>query len=379
MKKLSMQWRLTLTVAALVTVTCIVLNILISHSVLNGIDTLEAYTIQIDPSDSGMASVQIDPKLIIPELTEQIQKTRTDFYLQSILSTTLIILVSSFITYFLAGRTLAPLRNLSEQITKVQARNLSVPLEVPESGDEVARLTSSFNEMLKRLDESFTVQKQFAANAAHELRTPLAVIQTNLEVSMKKGFQDVQECMVILSMIQEQANRLSHLVEVLLDMTSLQTIQRTERISLFALTEEVLCDLEPIASKNNITLLQQDGDCAVTGSYILLYRVVYNLVENAVKYNRPSGTVTVSVCHKDNTAILTVRDTGIGIAEENQEKIFDAFYRVDKSRSRAMGGAGLGLALVRAILEQHGGNVHVEESTPEGTTIELELPADTNS
>jgi len=379
MKKLSMQWRLTLTVAALVTVTCIVLNILISHSVLNGIDTLEAYTIQIDPSDSGMSSVQIDPKLIIPELTEQIQKTRTDFYLQSILSTTLIILVSSFITYFLAGRTLAPLRNLSEQITKVQARNLSVPLEVPESGDEVARLTSSFNEMLKRLDESFTVQKQFAANAAHELRTPLAVIQTNLEVSMKKGFQDVQECMVILSMIQEQANRLSHLVEVLLDMTSLQTIQRTERISLFALTEEVLCDLEPIASKNNITLLQQDGDCAVTGSYILLYRVVYNLVENAVKYNRPSGTVTVSVCHKDNTAILTVRDTGIGIAEENQEKIFDAFYRVDKSRSRAMGGAGLGLALVRAILEQHGGNVHVEESTPEGTTIELELPADTNS
>lgn len=379
MKKLSMQWRLTLTVAALVTVTCIVLNILISHSVLNGIDTLEAYTIQIDPSDSGMSSVQIDPKLIIPELTEQIQKTRTDFYLQSILSTTLIILVSSFITYFLAGRTLAPLRNLSEQITKVQARNLSVPLEVPESGDEVARLTSSFNEMLKRLDESFTVQKQFAANAAHELRTPLAVIQTNLEVSMKKGFQDVQECMVILSMIQEQANRLSHLVEVLLDMTSLQTLQRTERISLFALTEEVLCDLEPIASKNNITLLQQDGDCAVTGSYILLYRVVYNLVENAVKYNRPSGTVTVSVCHKDNTAILTVRDTGIGIAEENQEKIFDAFYRVDKSRSRAMGGAGLGLALVRAILEQHGGNVHVEESTPEGTTIELELPADTNS
>lgn len=378
MKKLSIQWRLTLAIAALVTVTCILLNLLISHSAVTGIDTLEDYTIQLNPPTDELLSVRIDPNQFLPELTAQIQKTKTLFYVQSAISTIVIILISSFITYFLAGRTLSPLKKLSAQIKKVQAQNLSVPLEIPKANDEISLLTCSFNEMLARLDESFTVQRQFSANAAHELRTPLAVIQTQLDVFEKKDTYEIDAYKKTFSMIQEQTNRLSHLVEILLDMTNLQTVQRTDTVSLFELTEEVFCDLDQIAAQKQVKLIQQDGDCIITGSYILLYRAVYNLVENAIKYNHPSGSVTVQIRKEQDTAVLMVSDTGIGIPPENFEKVFDPFFRVDKSRSRAMGGSGLGLALVKAISQQHGGRVQVTDSSPAGTTITFSLPANTD-
>ena len=234
--------------------------------------------------------------------------------------------------------------------------------------------------MLSRLDDAFTAQKQFSASAAHELRTPLAVMQTNLEVFARKSTPTVEEYQELFKMIQDQTGRLSHLSEVLLDMTGIQSVERSDSISLAVLTDEVCCDLASIADQKEIELIQEDGDCTVTGSYLLLYRAVYNLVENAIKYNHPGGKVTVKISQKkavpdpSDCAFVEISDTGIGISPEFQEKIFAPFFRVDKSRSRAMGGAGLGLALVNEIARQHGGQVKVVESSEKGSTIALILP-----
>ena len=282
-------------------------------------------------------------------------------------------------TYFLTKKTLTPLQKLTSEVSQIQAQNLSTQLAVPNSKDEIAQLTRSFNEMLTRLDNAFSTQKQFSANAAHELRTPLAVLQTNLEVFEKKQEPEMVEYRQLFTMIKEQTARLSQLVGTLLDMTNLKSVPRTDQVMLEELVDEVFCDLDPVAEKAGISIhfddsSSQDSHTDVTGSYVLLYRAVYNLVENAIKYNRPHGSVSVSVKQENGQAMVLVTDTGIGISPENQKKIFDPFFRVDKSRSRAMGGAGLGLALVDSIAREHGGSVKVLESNEKGSIIALMLP-----
>ena len=377
LKKRSLQWRLTLLITLLVTVTCILMYFFISNSAVTGMENLESYIVQINKTDSTPITFNVDPSILFPDLSNQVQATKDLFRIRSMIATGIIILLSSIGTYFISRRALTPLHDLSTKIGKIQAQNLSESLEIPDSNDEISQLTASFNKMLSRLDDAFTAQKQFSASAAHELRTPLAVMQTNLEVFYKKPEHTHQEYDRLFTMLQEQTGRLSHLAEILLDMTGLQTVERSDTISLAALTEEVFCDLDPVADKHQIRLIQTEGDCTVTGSYILLYRAVYNLVENAIKYNRPSGSVTVNI-HSAESAVLEVTDTGIGISPENQEKIFDPFYRVDKSRSRAMGGAGLGLALVSEIARQHNGQVKVTQSSEKGSTIALILPKSTD-
>lgn len=385
-RKLSLQWRLTLITALLVTITCILMYFFISQSAVTGMDHLQNYIVQINKTDSSPITFNIDPTILFPDLSEQVTTTKQLFQIRSLITTVLIILLSSACTYFVSRRALKPLHNLSTKVEKIQAQNLSEPLEVPDSNDEISNLTLSFNEMLSRLNDAFTAQKQFSASAAHELRTPLAVMQTNLEVFSRKKEPSADEYQKLFSMIQEQTGRLSHLAEILLDMTGIQTIERSETISLAELTDEVLCDLTSIAEQKQIELIQKDGDCTITGSYLLLYRAVYNLVENAIKYNHPGGKVTVTVQQKNfllnpaappvpaDCALVEVSDTGIGISPEYQEKIFTPFFRVDKSRSRAMGGAGLGLALVNEIARQHGGEVKVLKSDKNGSTIALILP-----
>ena len=384
-KKLSLQWRLTLVTALLVTITCILMYFFISQSAVTGMDHLQNYIVQINETGSSPITFNVDPTILFPDLTEQVTTTKHLFQIRSLIATILIILLSSACTYFVSRRALKPLHNLSTKVEKIQAQNLSEPLEVPDSNDEISKLTLSFNEMLSRLNDAFTAQKQFSASAAHELRTPLAVMQTNLEVARKKE-PSTDEYLELFSMIQEQTGRLSHLAEILLDMTGIQTIKRSETFSLAELTDEVLCDLTSIAEQKQIKLIQEDGDCTITGSYLLLYRAVYNLVENAIKYNHPGGKVTVNIQQKKSLlnaavspaladcALVEVSDTGIGISPEYQEKIFTPFFRVDKSRSRAMGGAGLGLALVNEIARQHGGEVKVLKSDKNGSTIALILP-----
>ena len=386
LKKRSLQWRLTLLITLLVTVTCILMYFFISNSAVTGMENLESYIVQINKTDSTPITFNVDPSILFPDLSNQVQATKDLFRIRSMIATGIIILLSSIGTYFISRRALTPLHDLSTKIGKIQAQNLSESLEIPDSNDEISQLTASFNKMLSRLDDAFTAQKQFSASAAHELRTPLAVMQTNLEVFARKKTPSIEEYQEIFSLIQEQTGRLSHLAEILLDMTGIQTVERSETISLAELTEEVFCDLASVAEQKQIELIQRDGDCTVTGSYLLLYRAVYNLVENAIKYNHPSGKVTVTLHpgkvildassqpHPADCAFIEISDTGIGISPEYQEKTFAPFFRVDKSRSRAMGGAGLGLALVTEIARQHGGQVKVLESNEKGSTIALMLP-----
>lgn len=378
----SLQLKLTLLLSLLMIVSCVLMYFFISHSAVSGMDGLQNYMIKVDPQDGDSPiTFNVDPKALFPQFEQEIQETKEDFLLRSVIATTIIILLSSVCTYFLTKKTLTPLQRLTSEVSQIQAQNLSTQLAVPNSKDEIAQLTSSFNEMLARLDNAFSTQKQFSANAAHELRTPLAVLQTNLEVFEKKQEPEMVEYRQLFTMIKEQTARLSQLVGTLLDMTNLKSVPRTDQVTLEELVDEVFCDLDPVAEKAGISIhfddsANQDSHTDVTGSYVLLYRAVYNLVENAIKYNRPHGSVSVSVKQENGQAMVLVTDTGIGISPENQKKIFDPFFRVDKSRSRAMGGAGLGLALVDSIAKEHGGTVKVLESSETGSTIALMLPVD---
>ena len=391
----SLQLKLTLLLSLLMIVSCVLMYFFISHSAVSGMDGLQNYMIKVDPQDGDSPiTFNVDPKALFPQFEQEIQETKEAFLLRSVIATTIIILLSSVCTYFLTKKALTPLQKLTSEVSQIQAQNLSTQLPVPNSKDEIAQLTSSFNEMLTRLDNAFSTQKQFSANAAHELRTPLAVLQTNLEVFEKKQEPEMVEYQQLFTMIKEQTARLSQLVGTLLDMTNLKSVPRTDHVSLEELVDEVFCDLDPVAEKAGISIHFDDSSSQdlytdvhtpdasalnnnilnITGSYVLLYRAVYNLVENAIKYNRPNGSVTVSVKEKNGQAMILVKDTGIGISPENQKKIFDPFFRVDKSRSRAMGGAGLGLALVDSIAREHGGSVKVLESNEKGSIIALMLP-----
>ncbi len=391
----SLQLKLTLLLSLLMIVSCVLMYFFISHSAVSGMDGLQNYMIKVDPQDGDSPiTFNVDPKALFPQFEQEIQETKEDFLLRSVIATTIIILLSSVCTYFLTKKTLTPLQKLTSEVSQIQAQNLSTQLAVPNSKDEIAQLTSSFNEMLARLDNAFSTQKQFSANAAHELRTPLAVLQTNLEVFEKKQEPEMVEYRQLFTMIKEQTARLSQLVGTLLDMTNLKSVPRTDQVTLEELVDEIFCDLDPVAEKAGISIHFDDSSSQdwhtdvhtpdasalnnnirnITGSYVLLYRAVYNLVENAIKYNRPNGSVTVSVKEKNGQAMILVKDTGIGISPENQKKIFDPFFRVDKSRSRAMGGAGLGLALVDSIAREHGGSVKVLESNEKGSIIALMLP-----
>ena len=391
----SLQLKLTLLLSLLMIVSCVLMYFFISHSAVSGMDGLQNYMIKVDPQDGDSPiTFNVDPKALFPQFEQEIQETKEAFLLRSVIATTIIILLSSVCTYFLTKKTLTPLQKLTSEVSQIQAQNLSTQLAVPNSKDEIAQLTSSFNEMLTRLDNAFSTQKQFSANAAHELRTPLAVLQTNLEVFEKKQKPEMVEYQQLFTMIKEQTARLSQLVGTLLDMTNLKSVPRTDQVTLEELVDEVFCDLDPVAEKAGISIHFDDSSSQdlhtdvhtpdasalnnnirnITGSYVLLYRAVYNLVENAIKYNRPNGSVTVSVKEKNGQAMILVKDTGIGISPENQKKIFDPFFRVDKSRSRAMGGAGLGLALVDSIAREHGGSVKVLESNEKGSIIALMLP-----
>ena len=374
LKKLSLQWRLTLIITLLMTVTCVLMYFFISNSAVTGIENLGDYVVKINETDSTPITFNINPNTLFAGLSDQVQATKDLFRTRSIIATAIIILLSSVCTYFISRRALLPLRRLSSEINKIEAQNLSESLEIPDTNDEISRLTGSFNKMLSRLDDAFTAQKQFSASAAHELRTPLAVMQTNLEVFARKSTPTVEEYQELFKMIQDQTGRLSHLSEVLLDMTGIQSVERSDSISLAVLTDEVCCDLASIADQKEIELIQEDGDCTVTGSYLLLYRAVYNLVENAIKYNHPGGNVWLSLSQDEKEIAIKVKDDGIGIPEESRLRVFERFYRVDKSHSKQIGGTGLGLSIVKHVVEYHHGRVELDSGLGVGTEIRVFLP-----
>lgn len=375
-KRRSLQWKLTVITAIIVILSCLAISYAISKSAISSMSKIEDSAVAILPTSPAtdttgeVVQLQISTKDVISDMAKGIQ---ADFWKSSLLITIIITVASSSMMYFFIGYALKPLQNLGEQIEDIQAKNLKHLVVSDQSSIEIEQLTNAFNEMLERLSNTFAAQRQFSANAAHELRTPLAVMRTKLEVFEKNNNPSAAEYQETVHMIRMQTSRLSHVIDILLEMTDLQSAQKQDHISLADMAEEVICDLTAVADKKEITITQNPGTAEIIGNDTLIYRAIYNLVENAIKYNHAGGNVTVSIKEENEFATVNVRDNGPGIQQEDWQHIFEPFFRVDKSRSRDMGGAGLGLALVKEIARQHGGDVYVVQSSKNGTEIALKL------
>ena len=381
MKKMSLQWRLTIITTLLIAMICGSLTIFIYKNGVYYIDSLQ--TVDAKSEDNNEKNPD-EIYISIPDeewnnfaknFSIQVYNNKADYKKSSLLFSTLLSLLGGVITFFISGHALKPLCDFSKKIEEVQAQNLSDSRIEENKFSELNQLSVSYNKMLERLSEAFKLQRQFTANAAHELRTPLAVMQLQIDLynSSKHPNNDTSAQQTI-SMITEQTERLSKMVRTLLDMSELQTIARDEEIAISALVEEVLADLEPLAQEKGINLIEKCDNVLLMGSDILIYRLVYNLVENAIKYNFSGGTVTVTATQQNSQLHLTVEDTGNGIPEELKERIFEPFFRLDKSRSRKLGGVGLGLALVREIVRVHNGSILVKNNANSGTTFEVIFP-----
>lgn len=382
MKKMSLQWRLTIITTLLIAMICGSLTIFIYKNGVYYIDSLQN-TVDAKSEDNNEKNPD-EIYISIPDeewnnfaknFSIQVYNNKADYKKSSLLFSTLLSLLGGVITFFISGHALKPLCDFSKKIEEVQAQNLSNSRIEENNFSELNQLSVSYNKMLERLSEAFKLQRQFTANAAHELRTPLAVMQLQIDLynSSKHPNNDTSAQQTI-SMITEQTERLSKMVRTLLDMSELQTIARDEEIAISALVEEVLADLEPLAQEKGINLIEKCDNVLLMGSDILIYRLVYNLVENAIKYNFSGGTVTVNATQQNSQLHLTVEDTGNGIPEELKERIFEPFFRLDKSRSRELGGVGLGLALVREIVRVHNGSILVKNNANSGTTFEVIFP-----
>ena len=376
MKKLSLQWRITLMTALLIGLTCIAMNLMLCSSGVYYMDRI-ADTLRgggtVIITDEGTAS--FDPQLAEPgeELTIVVDGVQGRFRTTNWYITAVVTVLSGILAYFVSGHALKPLRSFASQVERVQMNNLADMRIDEDALPEFKQLSQSFNQMLERLNDAFAAQRQFTGNAAHELRTPLALLQAQLELFSAEHPDMRPETAEFLSLLREQTERLTRLTKTLLEMSNLRQVARNERIRLAPMIEEIFTDLAPLSDKCGVTLTAE-GDGIMTGSDALIYRLIFNLTENAVKYNRPGGSVRVSVAQEPEKLLIRVSDNGCGIPEEYQQSIFQPFFRVDKSRSREYGGAGLGLSLVWEIADIHGGSVRVEESSKNGTVIAAEFP-----
>ncbi len=381
MKRLSLQWRITLLTALLIAGTCICLNLLLYHSGAVSIDSLNGFVFEYTPESSedpdGLAIEISDSQMaeFISRFSDEAYDVKADFGRNGWLITIAVTIVSAAIAYFVSGQALKPLRKFSQQAEKIDQDSISDIRLNEDTVKEFRQLSVSVNMMLDRLSESFATQRQFSGNAAHELRTPLAIMQTKLELFAAEHKNMESDTAELVRSQAEQLDRLSRLVHTLLEMSNLSSAPRSDRIELAPLVEEIITDLTPLASQNDITMEQDCDNVVITGSDALIYRLVFNLIENAVKYNRRGGSVSVSVHKENNNVVVSVSDTGCGIPDECQESIFQPFFRVDKSRSRQMGGVGLGLALVHEIAVLHGGSVRAEPGNKVGTVFIVTLPA----
>ena len=376
MKKFSLQWRITLMTALLIGLTCIAMNLMLCSSGVYYMDRIAdalrgGGTVII--TDEGTAS--FDPQFAEPgeELTIVVDGVQGRFRTTNWYITAAVTVLSGILAYFVSGHALKPLHSFASQVERVQMNNLADMRIDEDALPEFKQLSQSFNQMLDRLNDAFAAQRQFTGNAAHELRTPLALLQAQLELFSAEHPDMQPETAEFLSLLREQTERLTRLTKTLLEMSNLRQVARNERIRLAPMIEEIFTDLAPLSDKCGVTLTAE-GDGIMTGSDALIYRLIFNLTENAVKYNRPGGSVRVSVAQEPEKLLIRVSDNGCGIPEEYQQSIFQPFFRVDKSRSREYGGAGLGLSLVWEIADIHGGSVRVEESSKNGTVIAAEFP-----
>lgn len=372
MKRMSLQWRITLMTVLLIGVACVSMNLLLCFS---GVHYMDAIGESIQSNTIGGSPDFFDPETAGEngDFTIVIDGAQEKFYITNWYITAAVTALSGVLAYFVTKHALKPLRNFTSQVEKVQLNNLS-DMKINENViKEFQQLSRSFNQMLERLNNAFAAQRQFTGNAAHELRTPLALMQAQLELFSAEHPDVLPETSKFLSLLQEQTERLTQMTKTLLEMSNVQQVERNERLQLAPMIDEIFTDLELLAEKKGVSL-QAEGDGIMTGSDTLIYRLLFNLTENAVNYNRPGGLVRISVVQEQEKIIIRVSDTGYGIPEEFQRSIFQQFFRVDKSRSREYGGVGLGLSLVWEIAKLHGGSVWVEKSSENGTTIAVELP-----
>lgn len=384
MRKLSLQWRLTILTTVLITVLCGCLTFFLYKNGVYYIDTLQETVTDQGKTPEALYIEIPDNEWdnFASQFATEVYNSKSDYRNRSLLITGVVALLGGAVTYFISGRALKPLREFSETVEKVQAQNLTDYTIEENKIAELDRLRISYNKMLMRLSVSFETQRQFTGNAAHELRTPLALIQAQLDLyHTTEHPESTTATEETIQMVTEQNERLGKLVRTLLDMSELQTVARNDRIEIHSLIEEVLTDLEPLAQEKKVELIRKSQEVRekadevlfLTGSDILIYRMLYNLVENAIKYNRKDGTVMVSALREKNKVVLTVSDTGNGIDEAFREQIFEPFFRVDKSRSRELGGVGLGLAMVREVVRVHDGTIEVYTNKHLGTTFEVKM------
>ena len=380
MKKMSLQWRLTCIITLYIAVICGCVTMLVYK---NGVYYMDSLQEAVDTRGDDQSDDAEEIYISIPEdkwdefandFSVQVYNNKADYRKNSLIISAVLALLGGVATYFISGHALRPIREFSDKIEKVQAQNLADSRIEENQVKELNQLSVSYNRMLERLSDAFEIQRQFTANAAHELRTPLALMQVQLDLYHSNGHPDNDaDTVQMIKMVTEQNDRLNKMVKTLLDMSELQTVGRDDEIILDALVDEVLEDLEPLAEGKNIRLIGKCKDITMVGSDILIYRLVYNLVENAIKYNHSGGQVTVTADRKEKHVYLSVKDTGTGIPEELKERVFEPFFRVDKSRSRELGGVGLGLALVREIVRVHDGSITVKSNPSGGTIFEVVL------
>ena len=380
MKKMSLQWRLTCIITLYIAVICGCVTMLVYK---NGVYYMDSLQEAVDTRGDDQPDDAEEIYISIPEdkwdefandFSVQVYNNKADYRKNSLIISAVLALLGGVATYFISGHALRPIRELSDKIEKVQAQNLADSRIEENQVKELNQLSVSYNRMLERLSDAFEIQRQFTANAAHELRTPLALMQVQLDLYHSNSHPDNDaDTVQMIKMVTEQNDRLNKMVKTLLDMSELQTVGRDDEIILDALVDEVLEDLEPLAEGKNIRLIGKCKDITMVGSDILIYRLVYNLVENAIKYNHSGGQVTVTADRKEKHVYLSVEDTGTGIPEELKERVFEPFFRVDKSRSRELGGGGLGLALVREIVRVHDGSITVKSNPSGGTIFEVVL------
>lgn len=380
MKKMSLQWRLTCIITLYIAVICGCVTMLVYR---NGVYYMDSLQEAVDTRGDDQPDDAEEIYISIPEdkwdefandFSVQVYNNKADYRKNSLIISAVLALLGGVATYFISGHALRPLRDFSDKIEKVQAQNLADSRIQENQVKELNQLSVSYNRMLERLSDAFEIQRQFTANAAHELRTPLALMQVQLDLYHSNSHPgNDADTVQMIQMVTEQNDRLNKMVKTLLDMSELQTVGRDDEIVLDALVDEVLEDLEPLAEGKNIRLIGKCKDITMVGSDILIYRLVYNLVENAIKYNHSGGQVTVTADRKEKHVYLSVEDTGAGIPEELKERVFEPFFRVDKSRSRELGGVGLGLALVREIVRVHDGSITVKSNPSGGTIFEVVL------
>ena len=380
MKKMSLQWRLTCIITLYIAVICGCVTMLVYK---NGVYYMDSLQEAVDTRGDDQPDDAEEIYISIPEdkwdefandFSVQVYNNKADYRKNSLIISAVLALLGGVVTYFISGHALRPIREFSDKIEKVQAQNLADSRIEENQVKELNQLSVSYNRMLERLSDAFEIQRQFTANAAHELRTPLALMQVQLDLYHSNSHPgNDADTVQMIKMVTEQNDRLNKMVKTLLDMSELQTVGRDDEIVLDALVDEVLEDLEPLAEGKNIRLIGKCKDITMVGSDILIYRLVYNLVENAIKYNHSGGQVTVTADRKEKHVYLSVEDTGAGIPEELKERVFEPFFRVDKSRSRELGGVGLGLALVREIVRVHDGSITVKSNPSGGTIFEVVL------